>query len=482
MLMVFEIAPETKGCAAAIMRIWLSVDRWRVPLRPQAVAQSNTARCASFRCGAPSSVMAPQQWRFAASISAREKPSSASMSNPASSSAAASRPSAPVQKASPNVHLLNAYLMSNALFRASSSLTRASSVEAAVDQRLVVDPRRLLEAAMPQRIAGDVADLVGVVAEPLESFGNGAVDDAEVAAAGQLLVLDDGEIGLDAGGVAVHDEADRAGRGDHRGLRVAVAVLLARAQGEVPCPRRRRRQGRVGAGHGVERHRVDRQRLVAAGFAVGRAPMVAHHPQHRLAVVAVAREGAELGRHLRRGGVADPAHDRRDRRADRPSPVAVIGHAGGHQERADVGVAEAERAVLVRQRGDAGRGELRHQHRDLEHQRPQAHGVLEGGDVEAAVPAPVGHQVERGQVAGRVVEEHVLGAGVGGADLAAAGAGVPVVDRGVVLHARIGGSPRGVADLVPQLARPGRARRPRRRCGERAPSRRPPAPRARSRW
>jgi hypothetical protein len=27
MLMVFEIAPETKGCAAAIIRMWLSTER-----------------------------------------------------------------------------------------------------------------------------------------------------------------------------------------------------------------------------------------------------------------------------------------------------------------------------------------------------------------------------------------------------------------------------------------------------------------------
>ena len=41
----------------------------------------------------------------------------------------------------------------------------------------------------------------------------------------------------------------------------------------------------------------------------------------------------------------------------------------------------------------------------------------ERGDVEAALGIVVeAHQVERRQVAGRVVEEHVLAAGVGGVD------------------------------------------------------------------
>ena len=61
MLMVFEIAPETNGWQAASMRMWLSTERYRLPLRPQGLAQSNTGRCSSFRYGAPSSVMAPQQ-------------------------------------------------------------------------------------------------------------------------------------------------------------------------------------------------------------------------------------------------------------------------------------------------------------------------------------------------------------------------------------------------------------------------------------
>src|SRR3546814_2890014 len=94
MLMVLEIAPGMKGWAAAIMRIWLSADRKRVPSLPQGLAQSNTDRCMSRKPGAPSSVMAPQQWRLAAAISAAVKPSAVSRSKAGSLACASVKPSA----------------------------------------------------------------------------------------------------------------------------------------------------------------------------------------------------------------------------------------------------------------------------------------------------------------------------------------------------------------------------------------------------
>ena len=61
-------------------------------------------------------------------------------------------------------------------------------------------------------------------------------------------------------------------------------------------------------------------------------------------------------------------------------------------------------------------------------------------------------QIQRSEIAGRIVEEHVFGAGVRGPDFARCGAGVPVIDGGVELDAGIGGSPGGIADLVPECA------------------------------
>ncbi len=64
--------------------------------------------------------------------------------------------------------------------------------------------------------------------------GHRLVDDRHGAAADQLLGLDQAEIGLDAGGVAVHQETDGAGGRQHRGLGVAHADLLGQLTRVVP--------------------------------------------------------------------------------------------------------------------------------------------------------------------------------------------------------------------------------------------------------
>ena len=106
--------------------------------------------------------------------------------------------------------------------------------EALLLERGVVDAGRLAEAAVADGIGLDLGDLRFGVAEHAQGLRHRAVDDLEVAAAGELLELDQREVGLDAGGVAIHHQADGAGRRDHRDLRVAVAVLLAERERAVP--------------------------------------------------------------------------------------------------------------------------------------------------------------------------------------------------------------------------------------------------------
>ncbi len=323
----------------------------------------------------------------------------------------------------------------------------------------MVDARRIGERRPADGVGDHVVDLPLDVAERPERVGHGAVDDLEIAAAGELLELDQGEVGLDAGGVAVHDEADGAGRGDDGDLRVAITVPLAEAERRAPGrPRRfaQRGEGRAALYERgvIERGRGDRQALVAGNLAVGGALVVADDAQHRLRVRLHAGEGARLGGEFGRGRIGAAGHHRRQRAADRPPLVRIVGDAAGHQEAADVGVAEAERAVLVGEPGDLLRGELRHRHRDFERQRPQPDRVLVGCDIkDFCLRVEKLQQVQRGEIAGRVVEEHVFRARVRGADRPRRRAGVPVVDGGVVLDARIGGGPGGVADLLPKRAR-----------------------------
>ena len=103
-------------------------------------------------------------------------------------------------------------------------------------QRGVIDRRGLAERAVADRIGDDLGDIAFAIAEHAQGFRHRAVDDLEVAAAGELLELHQREVGLDAGGVAVHHQANGAGRRDYACLRVAIAVHLPERERLVPGP------------------------------------------------------------------------------------------------------------------------------------------------------------------------------------------------------------------------------------------------------
>ena len=73
-------------------------------------------------------------------------------------------------------------------------------------------------------VGQDRVDLRLIVTQRLQPQGNRLVDDLEHAATGQLLVFDQRDVRLDPGRVAIHQEADRAGRSQHRGLGIAEAM------------------------------------------------------------------------------------------------------------------------------------------------------------------------------------------------------------------------------------------------------------------
>ena len=101
-------------------------------------------------------------------------------------------------------------------------------------EMLGLDRRSAFDRAGSVDVADDGVDLGLVVAELDERRRHGVVDDLDHAAADELLVLHQCEIRLDAGGIAVHHEADGAGRSQHGDLRVAVAVTSHRGQAHRP--------------------------------------------------------------------------------------------------------------------------------------------------------------------------------------------------------------------------------------------------------
>jgi hypothetical protein len=89
------------------------------------------------------------------------------------------------------------------------------------------------------------------VSEPIDAEVT-PLGDSDDSRSLQILWVPPREVRLEAGGVAIHDQADRAGRRDHRGLRIAIAVQHAERDGLIP---RLLRGGphRAGARSGVGR-------------------------------------------------------------------------------------------------------------------------------------------------------------------------------------------------------------------------------------
>ena len=357
-------------------------------------------------------------------------------------------------------------------------------LEAAIEdgEVLLLDSGRALDGAGGVDVADDGVDLGLVVAELDEGGGDGGVDDLNHSSADQLLVLDEGELGLDAGGVAVHHEADGAGGGEDGDLGVAEAVAFAVGEGAVP--------GVAAGGDELVELGDDKRRsfdfalrlaALARGFAqddrllfwladvVDLGAVHADDVEEWLAVDVEAGAGAAGnlgllgdggGRAERGAGFGDArglpvgvaAEDGGEGCGEVASGAGVVGQAEGHEQRAEVGVAEAERAIVVRVARDHLGGIAGGVDDDLHGGGDDGDGIAVGGDVELPAGGEELEQVEAGEVAGRVVEEHVLAAWVGGVDAGRVLAGVPAVDGGVVLHSGIAALPGGVGDLVHQVA------------------------------
>ena len=173
----------------------------------------------------------------------------------------------------------------------------------------------------------------------------------------------------------------------------------------------------------------------------------------RLGVARVAVVGADGRSELGRGLVGGPGHQRGDRGGDGPAALGVVGVPSGHQQRAQVGVADAELAVGAGGLGDLLGREVGEADRDVHRGDDQLGHLAEPGGVEGVVVAEELQQVDAGQVAGGVVQAHIFRAGITCADASRFGIGVPVVDGAVVLDAGVGAVPGSLRHAAHQLAR-----------------------------
>ena len=169
-----------------------------------------------------------------------------------------------------------------------------------------------------------------------------------------------------------------------------------------------------------------------------RGAVLRDHADHRAGVALVARERAHARGDLGRLAVGAARHERRDRGGVGAALVRVVREPARHQQRAEVRVAEAELAVRLRVPLDLGRRVARVAD-EISCARKDLSTACSSASTSSSPSSRAElHQVERGQVARRVVDAHVLGARVRRVDAARVRARVPRVDRRVVLDARIG--------------------------------------------
>ena len=200
---------------------------------------------------------------------------------------------------------------------------------------------------------------------------------------------------------------EAARRCDHDGLRVAEARDLADGERIVPHLARQRPR-RLGKERRRVRDRRHRQRFVFAGFGGVRGfAVVANHAQHRLAVCFETRERSRAAAPSPPTCDRRPRHQRRDRAAPAEAFLRVVRQAHAHQQRAQIRVAEAERAIAVILLGDLARRHLSHRHRDFERCRPNACSVGEALRIEVSVVIEELDEVQAREIA--VVRDEAFG-------------------------------------------------------------------------
>src|SRR5450756_1718962 len=300
-------------------------------------------------------------------------------------------------------------------------------------------------------VRDDVLDGFFTVAQAAQGIRHAAVDDLQHAATGEQFVFHQGNVRFDTSRIAVHEEGDGAGRREHGDLRIAIAVLFAFGERTVP--------------------RLARLGLEVIEFRAGldlfhRGAVQLDHPEHGFDIVlgdrvrhsgatriAIASKGTDVCGDFRALLVSMAGHDGRDGTRQRTAFIGIIRQTVAHAERTEVRKAEAEGAEDMGVFRDVLGRIARIVHEDFLRGDVNADRRLETFDVKLAVFPFELHEVQRGQVAGGVVDENVFAARVRGVDRLRAFAGMPLLDGAVVLDAGVAADMRAFSDLVQQGGR-----------------------------
>ncbi len=242
-------------------------------------------------------------------------------------------------------------------------------------------------------VGDDGVDLGGLITEFAQRSGHRLIDDGHGPAADQFLGLDESQVRFNPGGITIHEQANSPRGGQNAGLRIANPILVPDLDGAVP--------GLLGGA----------QKLGRDQLLVNIVDMIAVHPQHLehgFTVVRIARERTHAGRGSRRRGIGMAGQQGGYGCRPRPTLVGVIGQSLSHEQGSQVGVADSQLAEAARRVADGLRRIVGIAHEDLLGRENGLGSGPESLDIKAHVFLEKCQEIQRGQIACRVIQMHIF--------------------------------------------------------------------------
>ena len=139
-----------------------------------------------------------------------------------------------------------------------------------------------------------------------------------------------------------------------------------------------------------------------------RIAMHANYVNHGFAIPQVAAKRSHTLRDACRLRVSLAGHQSCNRAAEVSPPIGIVGHGQRHQQRAQIRVADAQRTKIVRVPRDFLGGVASIVHQDFLRCDGYVHRVAKSFRIELPIRTQEFQEVQRRQIARRVVQEHVL--------------------------------------------------------------------------
>ena len=184
-------------------------------------------------------------------------------------------------------------------------------------------------------------------------------------------------------------------------------------------------------------------------------PVVFQYAQHGRFIFFIVLECTKLFGDFRGHGVRRSRCQGGYGTRNRPAFFRIVSNSHNHEHCAEIGVTQTKCPEFITLLGDRLIWKLCHGYGDFKCESPQPAGMSIVFNFKQPFFFVIKfHQVDRSQVTGRIIQEHVFRAGIGSAYFSVFRAGMPFVDGGMKLQSRIGTGPGRKIHFIPEI--PGR--------------------------